>query len=141
MIARDTITLIVGVAAIRFGSTPHRIMARSRTQADNDARVLAMALCHDAIRDCETTAIADAFRRTPGAVLDACRTVLAKRFERPWAHARSVLASHGIDVSEHPPSPGGRAGRPSTPSAPAAPSAGSVMRVKAREPATSQASR
>lgn len=135
----DVVAAICQVAALRFGSSPHRILARSRCQADNDARVLAMALANDALRECTVMHIGEMFRRSHGAIIDAARVVQAKRFEAAWMAAREVLLSRDIEISAHPLSPGGRAGRPSTPSSPARPTAGTVMQVKEGGPATPRA--
>lgn len=133
------VAAICQVAALRFGSSPHRILARSRCQADNDARVLAMALANDALRECTVPHIAEMFRRSHGAIIDAARVAEAKRFQVAWTAAREVLSSRDIEISPHPLSPGGRAGRPSIPSVPARPTAGSAMRAKERGPAISRA--
>lgn len=108
---RQTVIYICQLAAIRFGSSVYRILARTRSEraspvysrGDNDARVLAMALVAAAFPQRDIAELSGLFRRSRQSMVNAIGVGSSPRFRSPWGHCAKALQARGIAVPAAPP--------------------------------------
>lgn len=108
---RQTVVYICQLAAIRFGSSVYRILARTRSEraspvysrGDNDARVLAMALVSAAFPERDIEELSGLFRRSRQSMINAIGVASSPRFRPPWGHCAKALQARGIAVPDAPP--------------------------------------
>jgi len=108
---RQTVVYICQLAAIRFGSSAYRILARTRSEraspvysrGDNDARVLAMALVSAAFPERDIEELSGLFRRSRQSMINAIGVASSPRFRPPWGHCAKALQARGIAVPDSPP--------------------------------------
>lgn len=108
---RQTVVYICQLAAIRFGSSVYRILARTRSEraspvysrGDNDARVLAMALVAAVFPQRDIAELSGLFRRSRQSMVNAIGVASSPRFRSPWGHCAKALQARGIAVPAAPP--------------------------------------
>ena len=108
---RQTVVYICQLAAIRFGSSAYRILARTRSEraspvysrGDNDARVLAMALVSATVPERDIEELSGLFRRSRQSMINAIGVASSPRFRPPWGHCAKALQARGIAVPDAPP--------------------------------------
>lgn len=108
---RQTVVYVCQLAAIRFGSSAYRILARTRSEraspvysrGDNDARVLAMALVSAAFPERNIEELSGLFRRSRQSMINAIGVASSPRFRPPWGHCAKALQARGIAVPAAPP--------------------------------------
>lgn len=108
---RQTVVCICQLAAIRFGSSVYRILARTRSEraspvysrGDNDARVLAMALVAAVFPQRDIAELSGLFRRSRQSMVNAIGVASSPRFRSPWGHCAKALQARGIAAPDSPP--------------------------------------
>ena len=108
---RQTVVYICQLAAIRFGSSVFRVLARTRSErgspvysrGDNDARVLAMALVAAAFPQRDIAELSGMFRRSRQSMVNAIGGASSPRFRGPWGHCAKALQARGTAVPAAPP--------------------------------------
>lgn len=96
----DAADAIIAAAADVCGSSRQRILGRARCRADNDARLLAMALAENVMRHMTLDQIGERFRRTRSSVAHARDAVRAARFRPFWRDAAIRLRPFGLVIDD-----------------------------------------